>query len=184
MGGFNSSLSSAQVECALTAALKQEFNVSQKTGKTYLTLSDAIADVTDDIYKVPGLVLTYNTGFQWESKRYNGVDSIGFNILDNWSSTACESCGTITVDGESGDVVKEIKPNTFYKFGECTSLNLTLGAEEPGIKNEYMFYFETGDTFNSLEIAPTVSWIGGKTVETNKKYMASICNGLAVIGGA
>lgn len=88
------------------------------------------------------------------------------------------------VDGGTGEVTQEINPNTFYKFGECTALNLTLGAKVDGIYNEYMFQFTSGTTPTVLTLPETVNWIGESTVEASKTYQVSIVNNLAVLGGA
>lgn len=84
--------------------------------------------------------------------------------------------------GGSGTVTKQIKPNTFYKFGECSSLTITLGAEESGIVNEYMFEFVSGSTATTLSVPDTVKWSGGSapTMEASKTYQVSIVNNLAV----
>ena len=84
--------------------------------------------------------------------------------------------------GGSGTVTKHIKPNTLYKFGEVTSLTITLAAEESGILNEYMFEFVSGTTATTLSLPETVKWSGGNapTIEANKTYQVSIVNNLAV----
>lgn len=84
--------------------------------------------------------------------------------------------------GGSGTVTKQIKPNTFYKFGECSSLTITLGAEESEIVNEYMFEFASGTTPATLSLPDSVKWSGGNapTIEASKTYQISIVNNLAV----
>ena len=65
---YNSKLSTPQIEQALGAALLQEkgqYNITQDKGANYATLSEAIAAVSDDKYKVKVIVLTYNTGTEW-----------------------------------------------------------------------------------------------------------------------
>lgn len=87
---YNSKLSTPQIEQALGAALLQEkgqYNITQDKGANYATLSEAIAAVSDDKYKVKGIVLTYNTGTEWVSKRYNGEDAGGFANEGNWVDT-------------------------------------------------------------------------------------------------
>lgn len=91
-----------------------------------------------------------------------------------------------SISGSSGAVTKELSPNTYYKFGECTSLTITLGAEVPGILNEYMFEFVSGATATVLGLPETVKWNNGNapTIEANKTYIVAIVNNIAVIGGA
>lgn len=91
---YNSKLSTPQIEQALGAALLQEkgqYNITQDKGANYATLSEAIAAVSDDKYKVKGIVLTYNTGTEWVSKRYNGEDAGGFADEGNWTSVSLEA---------------------------------------------------------------------------------------------
>lgn len=68
----------------VTALERQEYNISQANNTTYASLTEAIAAVSDDKYKAKGLVLTFNTGSEWVSKRYNGEDSSGFSDELNW----------------------------------------------------------------------------------------------------
>lgn len=87
MGGYNSGFSSPQFEQAIAAALLQEkssYNITQDKGQNYASLAEAIAAVSDEKYKVNGLVLTFYTGTEWVSKRYNGADASGFATEDNW----------------------------------------------------------------------------------------------------
>ncbi len=87
MGGYNSGFSSPQFEQAIAAALLQEkssYNITQDKGQNYASLTEAIAAVSDEKYKVNGLVLTFYTGTEWVSKRYNGADASGFATEDNW----------------------------------------------------------------------------------------------------
>lgn len=295
---WNSTLPTTKIEGALLASLKTkkiEYNITQDKSSNYASLTEAIAAVDDDEYKVRGIVLTFYTGTEWVSKRYNGEDASGFADEGNWidvggaaggtqyldlsiftgdTGTLSEEdyqkvvkayddginifymgksyiSGSISFDGEnyvilvslikimssnimfsfekanvgldktytlvdhfvglesggsgtkaltdngqyvefakptkvesggSGTVTKQIKPNTFYKFGECSSLTITLGAEESEIVNEYMFEFVSGSTPTTLSVPDTVKWSGGSapTIEANKTYQVSIVNNLAV----
>lgn len=88
-------------------------------------------------------------------------------------------------DGGTGAITKELQPNTFYKFGECSSLTITLAAEKPGILNEYMFEFSCSPsiatTFNNI---PGVVWQNGEPLvpEAGYKYQVSIVNNMGVYG--
>lgn len=84
--------------------------------------------------------------------------------------------------GGSGTVTKQIKPNTFYKFGSCSKLTITFAAEESGIENEYKFEFVSGTTPTTLSLPDSVKWSGGNapTIEASKTYQVSIVNNLAV----
>lgn len=84
--------------------------------------------------------------------------------------------------GGSGSVTKQLNPNTFYEFGKCSSLTITLASETSGIANEYMFEFVSGSTPATLSLPDSVKWSGGNapTIEANKTYQVSIVNNLAV----
>ena len=85
--------------------------------------------------------------------------------------------------GGSGTVTKRINPNTFYEFGEVTSLTITFAAEESGIENEYKFEFISGTTPTTLSLPDSVKWSGGNapTIEASKTYQISIVNNFALI---
>lgn len=295
---YNSTLPTTKIESALLASLKTkkiEYNITQDKSSNYASLAEAIAAVDDDEYKVKGIVLTFYTGTEWVSKRYNGEDASGFATETNWVdaggaaggtqyldlSMLSEDSGTLSdedyqkvvkayedrvtigfiegiytsilimnIDGSyqitaqipnagaetiylsmivivinsdktyteevyplifdqsgsgtkaltdngkyadfakptkvesggSGTVTKQIKPNTFYKFGPCSKLTITFAAEESGIENEYKFEFVSGSTATALSVPSTVKWSGGSapTIEANKTYQVSIVNNLAV----
>lgn len=126
-------------------------------------------------------------------KNYTQTSSSLFVIIDGSGTKALTDNGQYsefaspikTQDGGTGTVTKELQPNTFYKFEECSSLTITLAAEKSGILNEYMFEFVSGATATTLSIPQSVGWMGGKapTIEANKTYQCSIVNNIAVIGG-
>lgn len=99
-----------------------------------------------------------------------------------WNNKASK---VVEVAGSTGEVTQEINPNTFYKFGECTTLNITLGAKVDGIYNEYMFQFRSGATPTVLGEIAGVSWVGDNTIKANTTYVVVIHDGiLAALGGA
>lgn len=84
-------------------------------------------------------------------------------------------------NGGSGSVTKQISPNTFYSFGECSSLTITFGSEISGIVNVYSFEFTSGTNPTSLNLPPEVKFPSGETfaAEANKIYEISIRNNKA-----
>lgn len=309
--GYKSTLETAKIESALLASLKTkkiEYNITQDKSSNYASLTEAIAAVDDDEYKVKGIVLTFYTGTDWVSKRYNGEDSSGFADEGNWIDVGGAAGGTqyldlsmfseergtlseedyqkvvkayedgvnlffyesspgvrffsngslslqetsygiiasfiipfwgdvvimnqtITINNDKsyssisgeimllsngsgskaltdngqyaefakptkvesggyggggsaggGAVAKQIKPNTFYKFGSVPTLTITFAAGERDILNEYMFEFVSGSTPTTLLLPDSVKWSGGSapTIEANKTYQVSIVNNLAV----
>lgn len=296
---YNSTLPTSKIEGALLASLKTkkiEYNITQDKSSNYASLAEAIAAVDDDEYKVKGIVLTFYTGTDWVSKRYNGEDASGFADEGNWIDVGGAAGGTQYLDlsmfsadsgtlseedyqkvvkayedgvttclyegysfmpmiimgiegsfsiniqlynagsniiyqpvivfflnsdksyekdelqilldqsgsgtkaltdngqyaefakptkvesGGSGSVTRQIKPNTFYKFGSCSKLTITFAAEESGIENEYKFEFVSGTTPTTLSLPDSVKWKDGvtPTMEASKTYQVSIVNNLAV----
>ena len=83
--------------------------------------------------------------------------------------------------GGSGSVTTQISPNTFYSFGECSSLTITFGSETSGIVNVYSFEFTSGTNPTTLNLPPEVKFPSGETfaAEANKVYEISIRNNKA-----
>lgn len=185
--GYNSTLPTPKIEGALLASLKTkkiEYNITQDKSSNYASLAEAIAAVDDDEYKVKGIVLTFYTGTDWVSKRYNGEDASGFADEGNWidvGGAAGTKVKVISAPGASS-ITKQIEPNTFYKFEAFPAITIKLVAEESGILNEYMFEFVSGTTATTLSLPDSVKWSGGNapTIEANKTYQVSIVNNLAV----
>lgn len=149
---------------------------------TFITTSAA-----DQKYQPKGEYLTsipseYVTDSELEGKGYltEHQDISGLATKEELTSKA-DKITVVSVEGATP--TQEIQPNKLYKFGECTSLTVTLAAEIPDIYNEYMFEFVSGATPTTLNLPETVKWIETPTVEANKTYQVSIVNNLAVIGG-
>lgn len=84
----------------------------------------------------------------------------------------------------STTTVLEIQPNKFYKFGEVSSLNITLAAiTDTSVLNEYMFEFVSGTTATTLTLPNAVKWLKTPTIEANKIYQCSIVNNIGVLLG-
>lgn len=86
-------------------------------------------------------------------------------------------------DHGTGDTTFELTPNVLHRWGEVASLTLTLGAETPGVVNEYMFQFTSGATATQLSLPDTVRWASTPEIAANTVYQVSIVDNLAVIGG-
>lgn len=85
---------------------------------------------------------------------------------------------------ESTSSTQEIQPNKFYKFGEVSSLNITLAAiTDTSVLNEYMFEFTSGSTATTLTLPNTIKWLETPTVEANKIYQCSIVDNVGVLLG-
>lgn len=137
--------------------------------------------------------ITINTLNVNEDKSYSTIGSMIGLITGNDGTKALTDNGQyaefakptkmeVVSSHGAPSITKQIKPNTFYKFGEVVrSLTITLAAEESGILNEYMFEFVNSST-TTLSVPDTVKWSGGSapTIEANKTYQVSIVNNLAV----
>ena len=85
---------------------------------------------------------------------------------------------------ESTSSTQEIQPNKFYKFGEVSSLNITLAAiTDTSVLNEYMFEFVSGTTATTLTLPNTIKWLETPSVEANKIYQCSIVDNIGVLLG-
>lgn len=67
-----------------------------------------------------------------------------------------------------------ISPQTFNVWDEMSSLAITLGTPVSGIKNEYIFSFNSGATATALTVSPTVTWTSTLSTQANKHYEANI----------
>lgn len=78
----------------------------------------------------------------------------------------------------------EINPNTFYKFGEVASLNITLTSiTDNTIYNEYMFEFVSGTTATTLTLPSSIKWLETPTIDANKIYQCSIVDNVGLLVG-
>lgn len=85
---------------------------------------------------------------------------------------------------ESTTTVLEIQPNIFYKFGEVSSLNITLATiTDTSVLNEYMFEFVSGSTATTLTLPNTIKWLETPSIESNKIYQCSIVDNIGVLLG-
>lgn len=104
----------------------------------------------------------------------NGKDGTNGTDGKNYSVEIVES--TLTT--------QEIESNKFYKFGEVSSLNITLAAiTDTSVLNEYMFEFVSGATATTLTLPNAVKWLETPTIEANKIYQCSIVDNIGVLLG-
>ena len=104
------------------------------------------------------------------------------NMSGKEAGKRIEAVPTVTDHG-TADTTFELTPNVLHKWGEVASLTLTLGAETPGVVNEYMFQFTSGATATQLQLPETVKWVTTPEIAANMVYQVSIVNNLAVYGG-
>lgn len=85
---------------------------------------------------------------------------------------------------ESTSNTQEIQTNKFYKFGEVSTLNITLAAITDTTQlNEYMFEFISGSTATTLTLPNAIKWLETPSIEANKTYQCSIVNDIGILVG-
>lgn len=104
------------------------------------------------------------------------------NMSGEEAGKRIEAVPTVTDHG-TADTTFTLTPNVLHKWGEVASLTLTLGAETPGVVNEYMFQFTSGDTATQLQLPEAVRWNATPEVAANTVYQVSIVDNLAIMGG-
>lgn len=83
----------------------------------------------------------------------------------------------------TSDTIFELTPNTFHVWGEVSSLKLTLSDEIPGITNEYLFQFTSGEEPTTLTLPNNLTIANDTTllIEPNTVYQISILNKLLTL---
>jgi hypothetical protein len=83
------------------------------------------------------------------------------------------------------ETIYTIQPNVFNVWGEVASLDITLGEEQEGIVNEFLFQFTSGETPTTLILPDTIKWVNdAPEIEANMTYQCSIINNIGIICGA
>lgn len=103
--------------------------------------------------------------------------------INEVNSIAKGKANKISVVQTSASTI-EINPNTFYKFGEVASLNITLASiTDNTIYNEYMFEFVSGSTATTLTLPSSIKWLETPTIDANKIYQCSIVDNIGILVG-
>lgn len=115
------------------------------------------------------------------SKGTSGVVDLGTVITQHQDISG--KANKISVVQTSASTI-EINPNTFYKFGEVASLNITLASiTDNTIYNEYMFEFVSGTTATTLTLPSSIKWLETPTIDANKIYQCSIVDNVGLLVG-
>lgn len=93
----------------------------------------------------------------------NKVNNIGNSGGSGNSSISIQDHGTF-------DTTFTLTPNTLHKWDEVTELTLTLGAETPGIVNEYLIQFTSGTTPTIVTLPEDIKWASPLKTKANKIY--------------
>lgn len=149
-------------------------------------------DLTYRVNYVEEIIPTSTSQLENDS---NFITSDGLKTINGQSLVGS---GNITISGGGGsssgggaygqvnhgtsDTTFTLTPNTFHVWDEVTSLTLTLGSEQSGVANEYVFQFTSGSTPTSLTLPDDIRWVNDSapTIANNMIYQISVLNGLAV----
>ena len=115
-------------------------------------------------------------------KTINGTSILGSgNITISGGSSSGGSGAYAQVNHGTSDTTFALTPNTFHVWDEVASLTLTLGSEQSGVANEFVFQFTSGATATSLTLPDDIKWANDSalTIAENKIYQISVLNGLA-----
>lgn len=136
---------------------------------------------------VTGDVTTVEAGgaatFEVVADGADGQDNPKYKVNAGIPRGADGTAAVPVTDHGTADTTFTLAPNTLHKWGEVASLTLTLGAETPGVVNEYMFQFTSGATATQLSLPDTVRWASTPEIAADTVYQVSIVNNLAVMGG-
>ena len=112
-----------------------------------------------------------------------GIQPAGDYALESEIPDVSNLANKISVVQTSASTI-EINPNTFYKFGEVASLNITLASiTDNTIYNEYMFEFVSGTTATTLTLPSSIKWLETPTIDANKIYQCSIVDNIGILVG-
>lgn len=106
------------------------------------------------------------------------------NIPSGGSGGSDSSGGAYAlIEHDTNDTTFMLTPNTFHTWGEVGSLTLTLGEEQSGVANEFLFQFESGKTATTLTLPDDLIWANDDipVIESKCTYQISILNNLATI---
>ena len=165
-------------------------NVDYDIGVNYANIDNKPSEVTEST--VSGWGFTKNTGTY--SKPSGGIPKtdLASDVQTSLgkADTAIQSHQDISGKANKISVVQtsastiEINPNTFYKFGEVASLNITLASiTDNTIYNEYMFEFVSGTTATTLTLPSSIKWLETPTIDANKIYQCSIVDNVGLLVG-
>ena len=206
----NKSLNDLGIQPAGNYALESEipdvsnFITKDVNNLTYYTLSSELSNVAtsgsyNDLSNKPTIPseVTETTVSNWGfTKNIGTITGITMNGVSKGTSGVVDLGTVITshqdISGKANKIsvvqtsasTIEINPNTFYKFGEVASLNITLASiTDNTIYNEYMFEFVSGTTATTLTLPSSIKWLETPTIDANKIYQCSIVDNVGLLVG-
>lgn len=206
----NKSLNDLGIQPAGNYALESEipdvsnFITKDVNNLTYYTLSSELSNVAtsgsyNDLSNKPTIPseVTETTVSNWGfTKNIGTITGITMNGVSKGTSGVVDLGTVITshqdISGKANKIsvvqtstsTIEINSNTFYKFGEVASLNITLASiTDNTIYNEYMFEFVSGSTATTLTLPSSIKWLETPTIDANKIYQCSIVDNIGLLVG-
>lgn len=106
---------------------------------------------------------------------------ISVNTLKKNIQSGVQFEQNIVKDLENSNIeISKVVENTVYQYGTLSSLKINDFSKS---YKESTIYFTSGTTPTELTFLKSPIWINEEpTIEANKDYVISICNGMAVIG--
>lgn len=118
-------------------------------------------------------------------KTINGTSILGSgNItISGGGSSGGGSGAYAEVNHGTSDTTFTLTPNTFHVWDEVASLDLSLGSEQAGVANEFLFQFTSGATPTTLTLPDSIKWANGNepSIAENKIYQISVLKGLGMV---
>ena len=114
---------------------------------------------------------------QYNAIQNKDADTFYYITNDDATSTLRQKVEVIT-SSTSTYTIANLTANKSYKLGELSTLTITACET---FDEESVIYFDSGSTATVLSLPNDVIQIGDTTIETNKSYIISILNKIAVI---
>lgn len=129
-----------------------------------------------------GVLSTAETQAIDQLVKFKTIDTQLYIKRDNWVifETTKKEKGKAQINYETSGYVT-LTPNVFHVWGEISYLSIGLAPETPGIINEYLFQFTSGESPTSLSFPSNIKWATDPIILPNKVYQISILNGLGSI---
>lgn len=178
-----------KADTALQSVPSEYITENELTGKNYATntaLQTAMRSTEMKLSefelsldgKQPALVSGKNI------KTINGTSILGSgNIVIEGGGGSSSGGAYAEVNHGTSDTTFTLTPNTFHVWDEVAALDLSLGDEQAGVANEFLFQFTSGATPTTLTLPDSIKWVNDSapTIAENTIYQISILNGLAVV---
>lgn len=153
--------------------------LSNYSGEVYINL-DRAGRCVDELLTYSGQQLLED-GFN--IKTINGESILGRGNITIQGGSGGGSAAYPIVNHGTNDTTFTLTPNTFHVWGEVSSLDLSFGAEQAGVANEYLFQFTSGSGGTTLALPGDIKWANDTppTIAENMIYQVSILKGLASV---